>query len=73
MEKDEFKFKGITIRQDQIEFIDSIKALGGKFNLSKFVQVKIDDWIKFMKETQAFTKEVEVNEVNKVNEVRQRN
>ena len=59
-EKIEKKVKCISIRQDQEEFLVSQRKL---FNLSKFVQAKLDDYIKLLNEYKQF---VEVENEEKI-------
>lgn len=47
----EFIAKCISIRKDQQEFIDSQRTI---FKLSKFVQSKLDDYIKLLGEYKQF-------------------
>lgn len=58
MTKDEFIFKGVTIRKDQEEFLKSERQKGETFKLSKFLQVKLDEFIKFRKEGIQFMEEM---------------
>ena len=58
MEADEFIFKGVTIRKDQDDFIKLEKDCGERFKLSKFLQFKLDEWIKFRQEGKQFMEEV---------------
>ena len=48
--KDEFIKKCITIRKDQQEFLEGENV----FKLSRFVQVKLDEFIKLRKEYKEF-------------------
>lgn len=48
--KDEFIAKCVTIRKDQQAFLDKQE----RFKLSKFVQSKMDEYIKLMKEYKEF-------------------
>jgi len=58
MSADIFVFKGVTIRKDQEDFIEQEKKAGEKFKLSKFLQFKLDEWIKFRKEGKEFMQEI---------------
>jgi len=60
-EKSDFKPKCITIRKDQDEFLQEEKD----FKLSRFVQLHLDDWIKFRKQSKQFCIEVENEEAIK--------
>jgi hypothetical protein len=53
-EEAEFITKCITIRKDQQNFLDDDKKKGNRFKLAKFVQFKLDDYIKFKKEADEF-------------------
>jgi len=50
----EFKPRCITIRIDQEEFLQGEK----EFKLSRFVQLHLDEWIKFRKQSKEFCMEV---------------
>lgn len=52
----EFKVKCITIRKDQEEFLKQEQV----FRLSKFVQFKLDEYIKYRKDYKEFM-ETKVN------------
>lgn len=52
--RDGFVPKCVTIGKDQEEFLKEEKERGKKFNLSKFTQVKLDEYIKTRKEYRQF-------------------
>ena len=59
MEEKDFKTKCVTIRVDQEEFLKGER----RFKLSKFIQAKLDEYIKFRREYKQFMeKEVEDDE-----------
>ena len=53
MVKDKCVIKSITIRSSQSDFLED-----EDFVLSRFVQMKLDEYIKFRKESIQFSKEV---------------
>lgn len=56
--EDIFVKKCVTIREDQEIFIKDEKKNGKRFNMSRFLQFKLDEYIKSRKEYYKFMEEV---------------